>query len=104
MKNRYVKFFKKDSIIFVKVDRYIAEIARDLVWDHKIRPKDAIHVATAFKSKIPILYTFDNDLIKLNNQIGEDPILRITIPDIPFQESFLDKEENEAQNKDSVQE
>lgn len=97
---KIVEFFKNESIVIVNLDRYIAGMARDFVWNYKVAPKDAIHVASAVKSKIPVLDTFDGELIKLSNEIGEDPPLKITIPDIPFQEDFLDEKED---NKTSIE-
>ena len=38
-------FFENDYIALYDVDRTIAELAQDVVWDHGIAPKDAIHVA-----------------------------------------------------------
>ena len=43
--------------------RQLAEAAWDLVWDHDIDPKDAIHVASALAAKVDVLNTFDGDLI-----------------------------------------
>jgi predicted nucleic acid-binding protein len=46
------------------VTRAIAEDAQDLVWGNDIRPKDAIHVATALEVRATALETFDEDLLK----------------------------------------
>jgi hypothetical protein len=60
------------------VDRTISERAQDVLWDHGVRPKDAIHVATALSAAegLPIeqLDTFDGPLIGLSEQIGEPPL------------------------------
>jgi len=78
-------FFSQEYIIPVVLDRGIAEYAQDLIWTYdKLKPKDAIHVASALKNRIQIFDTFDNDLISLNGQLGSPP-LKITIPDIPYQ-------------------
>ena len=37
-------------------------MARDVVWDSNIKPKDAIHVATCAYYRIRILHSFDTDL------------------------------------------
>ena len=66
-------FFQNDYIYLAEVDRKIGEMAQEVVWDHGIKPKDAIHVATALRvgEKIPItqLDTFDNPLIQHSGKI-----------------------------------
>ena len=64
------RFFKHKYIGTMTVTRRIGEHARDLVWDHSIKPKDAIHVASALATNVPILNTFDNKLITRVNSIG----------------------------------
>lgn len=83
------RFFEKDYIIVINVDRYIAEDARNLLWKYNaLRPADAIHVASAIKAVVYLFDTFDDYLIKQSGTIGEPP-LTITKPNIPYQESFL---------------
>jgi predicted nucleic acid-binding protein len=63
-KERKIKnFFKHEYIVVVDVDTRTAELARELVWDHNVRPKDAIHVATAILRKAEQLDTFDDELL-----------------------------------------
>ena len=52
-------FFRQIFISQEPLTREIAELARDVVWDNAIRPKDAIHVATAAYFKIGEFHTFD---------------------------------------------
>lgn len=73
------QFFKSDYISVHNVTRPIANMARDLVWDHNVRPKDAIHVATATINKVEELNTFDEKLLGLDGKTGK-PILRICKP------------------------
>ena len=82
--NTVCRFFERDFIVIVNLDRYIAEDARKLVWDNNVRPKDAVHLSTSIKANISIFDTFDDELLKLNGQIG-NPALKITRPDIPYQ-------------------
>lgn len=56
-------YFRQDFISQKSLTREIAELARDVVWDSNIKPKDAIHVATCAFYKIRELHTFDNDLV-----------------------------------------
>jgi len=48
-------------------------MARDFIRDHKTAPKDAVHVATAVRVGIPLLDTFDGELVDHNGKIGEPP-------------------------------
>ena len=73
------QFFKSPFISVQNVTRKIAEQARDIVWDNGIKPKDAIHVATALTYKIPVLNSFDKGLLSHDKKLG-DPLLRIEKP------------------------
>jgi len=80
------RFFENDYIALYDVDRTIGELAQDVVWDHGVRPKDAVHVATALSGRerlgIEQLDTFDEKLIGLSATIGS-PALPIGRPDLP---------------------
>lgn len=79
------RFFEADYIELYDVDRTIAEKAQDVVWDHGVTPKDAIHVATALAPApgvvIEQLDTFDGGLIGLSGKVGS-PALKIGRPDV----------------------
>jgi len=78
------EFFDRHDVIEVRdVNRYIAEEARELVWDYGVDPKDAIHVATAIRYHITVLDTFDEPLIQLTGKLGNPP-LRIGKPNVPI--------------------
>lgn len=84
-KRELVELFFKSAFISVQnVTRYTSEQARNLVWDYNIRPKDALHVATALQLGAPVLNTFDKGLLKHNGKIGT-PALRIERPYEPGQ-------------------
>jgi hypothetical protein len=51
-------------------------------WNHKVKPKDAIHVATALDAGVGQFDTFDGDLIALSGQIGNPPLV-IGRPNLP---------------------
>ena len=68
------------KLTLVELTRPIAEAARDLCWNHGIRPKDAVHVASAVAARCAVLHTHDEDLQKRNRQVGGNPILEITEP------------------------
>lgn len=82
-------FFKQPYISVQNVTRRISEYARELVWEHQIRPKDAIHVATAVILKIPVLNTFDGKLLATDAKVG-DPPLRIEKPHEPGQQKLFE--------------
>ena len=79
-------FFQHEWIVVRELDRGTAEEARDVVWNHGVPPKDAIHVATALRvhaySPLEQLDTFDeDDLWPLSEKLGEPP-LKIGPPDL----------------------
>lgn len=78
-------FFKADYISVRNVTRYVGELARDVFWDHGIKPKDAVHVATAVVHKLPILNTFDGDLLGKSGLIVNGHTLAIEKPHLPQQ-------------------
>jgi predicted nucleic acid-binding protein len=77
------KFFRRSYIRVINVTRAVAEDAQSLVWDHGIRPKDAIHVATAISAKVAALETFDEGLLKKSG-VGNPPLV-IRKPIAPLQ-------------------
>ncbi len=78
-------FFGQDYIMVRNVDRFIAEMARDLAWKYRsLNPDLAIHLATAVRFHIPTIDTFDKKLTTLDGRTGDPPI-RIGPPDIPYQ-------------------
>lgn len=89
--DKICRFFERDYIIPINVDRYIAEDARNLLWEYKaLRPEDAIHVASAIKAGVTIFDTFDDYLIKQSGTIGEPPLI-IGKPNIPYQEKIFNE-------------
>jgi len=77
-------FFENEYIAIYDLDRTVAEKAQDVVWDHGVKPKDAIHVATALTTgrslAIEQLDTFDEGLIQLSGKVGGEPPLKIGLP------------------------
>ena len=80
-------FFKSSFISVQNVTRKIAERARDVVWDDNVRPKDAIHIATALACNVSVFNTFDEDLIKRSMKLG-NPALKIEKPHEQTQTKF----------------
>jgi predicted nucleic acid-binding protein len=82
-------FFKHEYIVVVQVTRQLAEVARSLVWNEGLRPRDSIHAATALNEKLTDLHAFDNDLLKLNGKIGKPALIikepHTLQPELPLQ-------------------
>lgn len=74
-KDVVVDFFKNEYIHVRNVTRHIAEQARELVWDHGIRPKDAVHVATAQEARISLMNTFDENILKKSPLAGSPQLV-----------------------------
>lgn len=72
------KFFESEYVALYDVDRTVAEKAQDVVWNYGVKPKDAVHIATALSVGANVvidqLDTFDSDLIALSGQIGTPPL------------------------------
>jgi len=82
------RFFRRSYIRVRGVSRAIAECAQDVVWDHSIMPKDAIHVATAIDAKVKVLETFDKGLLTKSGTVGSPPLI-IRMPQ-PSRQGSLD--------------
>ncbi len=82
------RFFRRSFIRVRNVTRSVAESAQELVWDHNIRPKDALHVATALDAKASILETFDDGLIGKSGSVGDPPLI-VRKPVAPAQGKLL---------------
>ena len=74
---RIREFFSRVYILRANVDSLVGELSRQLVRDYprmgqllQVKPKDAVHVATALRWRIPVLETFDDNLI---DRIAAEP-------------------------------
>jgi len=92
-------FFRHKWIVVRDVDRFIAEDARRLVWEHNVKPKDAIHLATALRQDVQLdqFDTFDEGLIKLSGTLG-DPPLTIGQPNLPPKLPFEQEPDNDDES------
>lgn len=69
-------FFQHEWIVVRDIDRFIAERARALVWENKsLKPKDALHVATALDAGVEQFDTYDKTLVGLSGKIGSPPLV-----------------------------
>ena len=78
---RITAYFRHEFIVVINCDRKIGEAARALIWKYPhLKPKDAIHVASALSQPIDVMHSYDNDdLVKLDGQLGSPP-LKICYP------------------------
>ncbi len=87
-RSRVNAFFRQLHMALEPLTRLIAELARDVVWDHSIKAKDAVHVATAAYHEIPVLHTFDEGLLRLETVSVNGFTLRIIKPHVTAQAAF----------------
>ena len=87
--------FNRPHIQTMMLTRRLAERSREVVWGHGVRPKDAIHVASALAAKAAVLNTFDGPLIGKSGQVGTPPLL-IKEPTITEPELDLEQPEDEG--------
>jgi len=90
-------FFRNRWIVVRALDRFIAEDARQLVWNKNLNPKDAVHLATALRQDVTIdqFDTFDGDLIKLSGTLGDPPLI-IGPPNLPQKLPFENDQPDES--------
>ena len=90
-------FFDQKYILLVPVDKQIALRAQhlQLAGIGKLKPPDAIHLASALVANVPVFHTFDKGLLVLDKQLtlaegGELAILRPTeeVPMPPLLEAM----------------
>ena len=62
-KDKVRKLFREEWIVTIGLNRTIAELSQDIVWNHGIQPKDAIHIATALIHNVDLFMTYDNPLL-----------------------------------------
>jgi len=87
---KITEFFENPYILIRQLDRDVAQESRHIVRTYRLKPNDALHVASALLSDCPVLHTYDEQLLKLTEKITrvEDPgspPLRIERPQPPPQ-------------------
>nr|VFK07012.1 MAG: Predicted nucleic acid-binding protein, contains PIN domain [Candidatus Kentron sp. LPFa]VFK28249.1 MAG: Predicted nucleic acid-binding protein, contains PIN domain [Candidatus Kentron sp. LPFa] len=89
-----INLFRNDYIAVRNVTRRVAEFAREYVWNDGIKPKDAIHVATALDARLTLLNTFDEGLLKKSGRLGDSEKLIISRPKPPPAQALFEFSEN----------
>jgi predicted nucleic acid-binding protein len=89
-------FFRNDYLLIVPVDRAIGSLAREIMQTTlrkhqvKIKPPDAVHLATAIFADATEFHTFDGKLLNLDQQLPKPNggVLTIRKPPEPPLELF----------------
>ena len=86
MNDEIAAFFENDYILLMNVDRSVGELARQMMKEGHtgLKPPDAVHIASAVLGQVAEMHTFDDKLLKLDNEIVrlDGGKLRICTPDI----------------------
>jgi len=69
------EFFGRPYIIRAALEPQTAKIARGLVRRYGLKPLDAVHIATALRNQVPILETYDNQMIGVSGKEGNPPLI-----------------------------
>lgn len=69
------QFFDSPTFLWVQLDRTIANSARKLVSEDKLRPADAVHLCSAQAANVETMCTWDNRLLKM----AEDPTIEVDV-------------------------
>lgn len=66
------EYFRNNELLYVELDQFLALEAANLAVAHQLKGPDAVHLASALRAGCTILYTWDNDLLKLdgNDALG----------------------------------
>ena len=74
---RIQEFFNRPYVVSATIDLAVAREARRLVRTYSgLKPLDAVHVATALRWNIPILETYDDQMIGIvNGREGNQPLV-----------------------------
>jgi predicted nucleic acid-binding protein len=83
--SRFPDFLELEYVLLVALDRAIGEKARELMQGNyaKLKPPDAIHIATAIAANVDAVHTFDESLLALNGLLSmtDGSKLKICKPD-----------------------
>lgn len=84
-------FFRAGHIVQKPLTRAIAELARDVVWDSNVKPKDAVHIATSAYFKIKEFHTFDDGLLNAKEISVGGFVVAVQKPYAPRQLEITDE-------------
>lgn len=95
-------FFERSSVLLVPVDREIGYIARELMSKgySKLKPPDAIHLASAIYANVAALHTFDGPILDLDGKLEKRGGGRLLIckPQLPGKTGPLEELANKKPN------
>lgn len=69
--DKLAAFFENDFIVVVMLDRQVGELARALMQKGyaKLKPLDAVHIASALVANVDEMHSFDDDVLSLDERI-----------------------------------
>ena len=74
-REKITRFFDEPFVQLVQADRWICRDAQEFFWlNPAMGWKDSIHLATVLRHKIPVLHTYDPDLLSFNGSFGDPPV------------------------------
>jgi len=85
--DRLLAFFESEFILFVDLERRVAEAAHRLCQQHGILPCDGVHLSSAKEAKCDVLLAWDD---RFGNV--DDPDIKIEEPQIAVGQLSMDKE------------
>lgn len=95
------EFFRRPYVIVAQLDWLVAEEVRKMLRAvPKLKAGDATHLATAVRWKIPVLETWDTDLVPLTGQFGS-PAVTVRTP-VPEGQARLPKTDAEAEPSEPI--
>lgn len=69
IEDRIRDYFENPYLYLKPVDRFVAERARSIAREYRIKPLDSVHVASAIMLQAPIMHTYDGKLLGLTQRI-----------------------------------
>jgi predicted nucleic acid-binding protein len=75
--NKVTALMDSQYILYSALDQIVAEMSRWVSWDFRIKPADAVHLATAVIRKCETLFTVDTKLIARSGGASSRVVLPI---------------------------
>lgn len=98
-------FFENPYIHARTLDRFTAELSAKITRQFGVKPKDAVHLATAILWEADEFHTYEDKLVNLDGQIEMTPggpTLKIVRPTGVYQTSLLGDADDDAERAENV--
>lgn len=97
---KIIDLFENDYFIVRDITIPISHLSRQISRKFGVKPKDAVHLATAILWKVPVFHTYEDRLLSKDGKIG-DPPLKIAKPYYTGQQSLIFEAKAEAKEEKS---